>query len=191
MWHCRYCKHFIIHRQQSISCYTIKHIQRILVFTLRCIQVFFNFRLRALIRSKCPQSRTGTHSHIRHTCEGRYPLPRRDLFPHAHFHFVIPASRPILTPSSFPRRRESIAPQGHLKHYHTYSLFVILAHRAPLTHSSFPHIAPTHLHFLVIPAQAGIHCPAGTYYCDFSHTAKIANYSALYHRCDFSRHTKF
>ena len=114
--HCRYRKYFIIHRQQSISCYAIKHIQRILVFTLRCIQAFFNFRLRALIRSKCPQPGTGTHSHIRHTCEGRYPLPRRDLFPHAHFHFVIPASRPTLPHSSYPRRRVSIAPQGLIKH---------------------------------------------------------------------------
>ena len=53
------------------------------------------------------------------------------------------------------------------------SLFVIPAHPAPpsfnvipvsgltLTLSSFPRIA--HRPTLVIPAQAGIHCPAGTY----------------------------
>ena len=78
---------------------------------------------------------TPTH---RHTCEGRYPLPRRDLLhPHQYARhsritpryslFVIPAYRAPTHShsSSYLRRQVSIAPQGHLDIFH---LCIIIRH---------------------------------------------------------------
>ena len=136
-----------------------------------------------------------------HLCSSSYT----HIASHPHT-LVIPAHRPPHTLSSYPRRRVSIAPQGHLKHYrtHTFSYrhsrpstpaytLVIPAHCVPHTLSSYPRrrvsIAPqghifvkfshptkiiffqlfvigvtfrTLTHTFIIPAQAGIHCPAGT-----------------------------
>ena len=52
-----------------------------------------------------------------------------------------------------------------------HSHFVIPAYRAPPS-------------FFVIPAQAGIHCPAGTYFCEFlppSPTPRTFNKTCLQH----------
>ena len=93
------------------------------------------------------------HSH-RHSRTSRPALTHSSSYPHITPHtyslFVIPASDPRPRSSSFPRRRESIAPQGqifvlfsHPTKIIIFQLFVIsVTFHPPSSYSSYPHIAP-------------------------------------------------